>query len=93
MDKQLFWAQLLVSYNQLVTNLRESLEQVLMFLEVTVDKESLECTLASQEGVFRRKRRNISSLLDDHLHGLVNKSRQAVIQAFNKKSQKKINIL
>ena len=85
--------QILVSYNQLVTNQRESLEQVLEVLEVTMNKENLECTLASQEGVFRRKRRNISSLLDDNLHGLVNKSRQAVIKAFNKKSHKKINIL
>ena len=84
---------LLVSYSQLVSNLRQSLEQILAFLELPVHRGDLDCALARQEGVFKRQGRQIEILLDQHLKYLVNNSRNAVLKSFADKINNTMNKL
>ena len=47
---------LVVSYSQLVSDLRSQLKRMATFLNVTVTENDLNCSLQRREGIFKRKK-------------------------------------
>ena len=56
---------LVVSYAQLVSDLPTQLKRMTDFLHLNVSKESLDCTLKRQEGMFKRKSKNQNTKTKD----------------------------
>lgn len=46
-----------VFYDDLVSNLEETLRDILQFIGHAVDDELLKCTLSRKEGIYRRRKR------------------------------------
>lgn len=49
----------IVFYDELVSNLEETLRDILEFIGHPIDEELLRCTLQRKEGIYRRRRRII----------------------------------
>lgn len=47
----------IVFYDDLVSNLEETLRDILQFIGHKVDEELLKCTISRKEGIYRRRKR------------------------------------
>ena len=72
---------LVVSYSQLVTDLRSQLKRMATFLNVTVTENDLNCTLQRREGSFKRKKVYQKLNIDLHNKKLVEEYKTDVLNA------------
>lgn len=70
-----------VFYDQLVSNLKQNLQDLLKFLEVNVTESQLQCALDRREGIYRRKKRMIH--LDPFTDAMKTKITATKLEVYN----------
>ena len=72
---------LVVSYSQLTKDLKNQLQRITAFLNVTISPADLNCTLQRREGVFKRKKLNQKVTVDNFNDRLLSKYKNDVVKA------------
>ena len=74
---------LVISYSELRDNVEEQLNRMLQFLNVSVNKEEMDCALSRKEGIYKRPKMKKKPPIDDDLIYMVNTYRDDVLQLIN----------
>ena len=74
---------LVIMYSDLIDKAEEQLRRVLDFLDVSVTKEQMECTMSRKEGIYRRKKKPLKmtgQVFDNYLTNIVNLRKERVLK-------------